>query len=92
MIDKKRRRLLGWVGFFAGLFATASFVPQIILVWDMRPEPATAISLPMYVVFCIGVSLWLTYGVLFKSWPIIFWNAVTLLLSLTILIYKLIYG
>jgi len=43
----------------------------------------------MYLIFSLGVLLWLIYGVLIQAWPVIIANAVTLLLSLWILWMKI---
>jgi MtN3 and saliva related transmembrane protein len=80
------------LGILAGICTTSAFVPQVFTVWNMRPVPATSISLPMYVMFTIGVLGWAFYGVKIKSQSIIIMNSVTSMLALSILIYKCIYG
>jgi MtN3 and saliva related transmembrane protein len=47
------------------------------------------LSLGMYLIFCTGVALWLTYGILISDLPIILTNVVTLVLALSILYFKL---
>lgn len=78
------------LGFFAGAFTTAAFVPQALQVW--RSRSTRDISLGMYVVFVIGVGLWLAYGVALGSLPVILANSVTLLLAAFVLIMKLKHG
>jgi len=46
----------------------------------------------MYAVFILGVVLWLVYGVLIDSWPIILANCVTLLLAGVVLAMKVKFG
>ena len=46
----------------------------------------------MYAMFTLGVALWLVYGLLVSAWPVVAANAVTLALSLCILLMKLRYG
>ena len=41
--------------------------------------------------FAAGVALWLVYGLMISSWPVILANAVTLLLALAILTMKIRY-
>ena len=75
------------LGFAAAIFTTTSFVPQavkIVINHDTR-----SISLWMYAMFTLGVALWLVYGLTLGALPIILANAVTLLLSGTILVLKL---
>ena len=56
------------------------------------PEALTrdtrGISLAMYAVFTVGIALWLVYGVLLRSWPMIIANIVTLGLASAILAMK----
>ena len=74
------------VGYAAGLLATAAFVPQVAKSFKARSTPD--ISLGMYLLFCAGVGLWLLYGLLISSWPVVASNAVTLALSGAVLILK----
>ncbi|HCT59807.1 MAG TPA: hypothetical protein DGA22_02860 [Acidobacterium sp.] len=79
--------LLTLAGYCAAVCTTLSFVPQLVRVWRLRS--ARDISLTMFLVFSIGVFLWLVYGISIRSIPVILANAVTLALSLAILILKL---
>lgn len=74
------------IGFIAALLTTSAFVPQAWMT--VRTRDTRSISLAMYVVFNIGITLWLSYGVLIDSRPMIWANVVTLLLSMTILAVK----
>jgi MtN3 and saliva related transmembrane protein len=78
------------VGFIAAILTTVAFVPQIVRVW--RTRSVQDISLSMYTLFTLGVVLWLVYGILIYSWPIIFANCVTLLLAGAVLIMKVKFG
>ena len=49
-------------------------------------------SLPAFVTFTVGVGMWIAYGVLQNHPPIIFWNAVTMVLAAAIVAMKLRYG
>lgn len=74
------------VGFSAGLCSMASFTPQIIKTW--RERDARSISLRMYVVTVTGFALWVTYGLMIGSLPILATNIVCLTLSGLILAMK----
>jgi MtN3 and saliva related transmembrane protein len=79
--------LAGWVGSSAALLTTAAFVPQ---AWHtFRTRDVSGISLAMYATFTVGIALWLVYGVLIQAWPVIAANAVTLVLSIAILVMKI---
>ena len=77
------------IGFVAAFCTTAAFVPQLVRV--LRLRSAREISLPTFLLFSIGVFLWLLYGIYTGSKPVIASNIVTLVLSLSILILKLRY-
>lgn len=76
-----------------GLVATActalAFLPQVIKTW--RTRSTGDLSLPMFLLMTFGVFLWLVYGVVLRDLPLIIGNAVTLLLSGSILFCKLRY-
>lgn len=75
------------IGLAAGFCTTVAFLPQAIKTW--RTKSAKDLSLGMYLTFCTGVALWLTYGILISDLPIILTNVVTLILALSILYFKL---
>ena len=75
------------LGSVAAVFTTFSFVPQAIKV--VQEGNTEAISLGMYLSFTFGVCLWLAYGLMLESWPLIAANGVTLLLAGTILGLKM---
>ncbi len=75
------------IGYVAATLTTASFLPQ---AWyTFRTRDVRGISLGMYLIFVLGVSLWLAYGVMVVAWPIVIANAVTLILAGLILLMKL---
>jgi MtN3 and saliva related transmembrane protein len=77
------------LGFAAAFCTTAAFVPQLVRV--VRLRSARDISLPTFLMFSIGVFLWLLYGLYTGSKPVIASNLVTLILSVSILILKVRY-
>jgi MtN3 and saliva related transmembrane protein len=77
------------LGFIAGILTTVAFIPQVVKIWQTKH--ARDISLGMFAIFSSGVLLWLFYGIQIGSLPVIVANAVTLGLSLTILVFKLRY-
>jgi MtN3 and saliva related transmembrane protein len=78
------------IGYTAAVLTTLSFVPQFWRTW--RTRDVSGISLAMYAAFAAGVFLWLVYGLLVGSWPIVVANAVTLALALAILAMKVRWG
>jgi MtN3 and saliva related transmembrane protein len=75
------------VGYLAAILTTIAFVPQALTSW--RTRDLSGVSLPMYSIFTAGVAMWLAYGVMLGSWPIIIANALTLALSGTVLALKM---
>ena len=78
------------IGLAAAILSSIAFVPQVIKIW--KTKSAKDISLGMFVIFCTGLILWLVYGVLIKSLPVVAANAVTLVLALSILVLKIKHG
>ena len=70
------------VGFIAASFTTFAFVPQVFKIWKNRN--ISGVSISMYVIMLIGISMWLFYGFLIKSLAVIVANIVTGLLQLFI--------
>lgn len=78
--------LVDLAGGAAAVCSMASFTPQLVKIW--REQDASSVSLRMYVVTVTGFSLWIAYGVLSRSWPVVLANSVCLILSAAILTLK----
>lgn len=76
-----------WIGIVAGTLTTIAFVPQVLRVW--RTRTARDLSLATFAIFMTGVALWLVYGVMIASVPIVLANAVTLVLAGSIVLMKI---
>jgi len=61
-------------------------LPQVLKTW--KTKSTEDISAIMFITFCLGLFLWLIYGLLINSLPIIFANALTLIFSSIILYFK----
>ncbi len=81
--------LISLLGYFAGTLTTLAFLPQLLKV--IKTRSTKDISLLMFIVFTIGIFLWLIYGLLIASPPIIIANLVTLAIASMILFFKLKY-
>jgi len=75
------------LGLVAGTCTTVAFIPQVLQVW--RTRSAQDISIGMYSVFIVGVALWLVYGLVVNSMPVVVSNLVTLLLASAVLGMKM---
>ncbi len=75
------------IGNIAAFLTTSSFLPQAIKT--IKTRDTESLSFPMYLLFVIGVALWLVYGILNKQLPIILGNLITLILAGIILVVML---
>lgn len=78
------------VGGAAAICSMSSFAPQLAKIW--RERDASQISLRMYVVTVAGFSLWIAFGVLTRSWPVVGSNLVCLVLAAAILALRIRFG
>lgn len=78
------------LGFAAAVLTTLCWVPQALQT--IRTRDTSGISLWTQGIFAAGIVLWLVYGVLLMSWPLITANAISLCLVLVILAMKLRHG
>ena len=75
-----------WIGNIAAILTSISFLPQAIQI--IKTKDTKSISLPMYIMFVVGIVLWLIYGFLREDIPLILANVVTLILAGLILWFK----
>ncbi|MCK5831059.1 MAG: SemiSWEET transporter [Methylococcales bacterium] len=75
------------LGYCAAFLTTSSFLPQAFLT--LKTRDTRSLSLSMYTLFTTGVLLWLIYGIQKLDYAIIFANSITLLLSASILGFKI---
>ena len=75
------------LGLIAGLFTTIAFVPQVVKIW--KSKQAQDVSFAMFAIFSTGVALWIVYGFIIGSLPVILANSVTFALALAVIILKL---
>ena len=77
------------VGTAGGVVSSVTFLPQVIKT--AKEKSAKNISLPMFLLVTFSVILWLAYGIILKSTPIIFTNTCVLIMSLIMIYLKLKY-
>jgi MtN3 and saliva related transmembrane protein len=75
------------LGYAAGILTTIAFLPQAIQM--IRTRQARDISMTWAVTMTAGVFLWLCYGIMKQSFPMISANSITLLLLFIILFFKI---
>ncbi len=77
------------VGFVAAILTTIAYLPQVIKTW--KSKSAADLSLGLFSILTTGVFLWLVYGIMIGNGPIIASNVITLLLTGSMLYFKLRY-
>lgn len=75
------------VGYAAASLTTLSFFPQAIKT--VRSGDTRGISLPMYVLFTAGITLWGLYGLITHDGPLITANGLTLIPAVVVLERKI---
>lgn len=75
------------IGLIAATLTTSSFIPQVYKAWKYKSTKD--ISLVMYLILFIGSVLWLYYGLMIQSVPVIMANGITSTLVAFVVILKL---
>ncbi|MFM2325947.1 MAG: hypothetical protein RIR31_149 [Bacteroidota bacterium] len=77
------------LGLAAGTITSITFLPQVIQIW--KTKSAKDLSMQMLLLLIVGVSMWLTYGILVADAAIIYTNSMVLTMSLILFYFKLKY-
>ena len=81
---------IAFIGAAAGACTTLAYLPQVIQAW--RTRSTHDVSLRMYLLMVTGTVLWLAYGLALGDAPLIAANAVSFVLTGSILFLKLRHG
>jgi MtN3 and saliva related transmembrane protein len=81
--------LVSLIGFGAGTLCTLAYLPQAL--HSFRTKSVRDLSLVMLISLNVGLLLWVAYGFLIHSLPLILPNAVTFFLAFPLLIMKIRY-
>lgn len=77
------------IGLVAGACTSLAAVPQLVKTW--KTKEVDNISMKMFLLYVVGMSLWLTYGIVRSDVPIIVTNAIALTFHGMMLFLKLKY-
>jgi len=78
------------IGFVAGILTSINMIPQIIK--SIKTKKVEDVSLWMYIIYDIGLALWVTYGVMILSYPIMVMDGIAFLCSLLVTYLKIRYN
>ncbi len=77
------------VGLVAATFTTISLFPQLMRSWRTRKKPSNDGTFVTYsILFCVGIFLWLVYGISKTDLPMIVANSLSFLQGIMILIIQ----
>jgi MtN3 and saliva related transmembrane protein len=77
------------LGLVAGACTSTAAVPQLIKTW--KTKEAGDVSTGMFLLYVVGMSLWLTYGIIRSDIPIIATNSLALTFHGMMLYFKIKY-
>ncbi|BCA86813.1 hypothetical protein EsVE80_23360 [Enterococcus saigonensis] len=75
------------LGLIAGVLTGISFIPQSIKT--IRTKDTSSISLSTYILYTLGVMLWIIYGLIIEDFAVFLTNIVTIVPCVIILVIKL---
>lgn len=78
------------MGYIAGILVVISLLPQTIKSW--KTKSTKDLSLWRYIIYIVGLVIWITYAVIIKNGPVAVMNSIGLILAVSILYLKLRYG
>lgn len=78
------------IGSIAAVLTTFAFLPQVVIK-VIKTKDTESIALGMYLMQVVGIGLWLVHGLAIQDLPLIAANSISLILSATILAYKIKY-
>lgn len=77
------------LGLIGGTLTTSSFVPQVVKA--LKTKSMHDVSLGMFALLSAGILVWIIYGFMIGSFPVIVANIISLIFSTVILVYKIIH-
>jgi MtN3 and saliva related transmembrane protein len=77
------------IGLVAATFTTISLFPQLLRSWKTRSKPSGDRTFATYsMLFCVGIFLWLVYGIYKNDLPMMVANSLSFLQGIAILIIQ----
>ena len=77
------------VGLVAATFTTISLFPQLLKSWRTRSKPTKDNTFTTYsMLFCVGIFLWLVYGIYLSDLPMIVANSLSFMQGFVILVIQ----
>lgn len=77
------------VGHIGAFLSSITFMPQVYLAW--KTKSVGDLSLNMILIVITSTVVWLVYGIALILWPVIIANSIIFVLSVTLLVFKLMF-
>lgn len=77
------------LGLAAGACTSLAAVPQLVKTW--KTKEVGDVSTSMFLLYVVGMSMWLTYGIIRSDIPIVATNAIALTFHGLMLFFKIKY-
>lgn len=81
------QQLIENIGYVGSILSSITFIPQVYKSW--KSKSVGDLSFTMVLIVVSSTIVWLTYGYLISSGPVLVANTVVLLLTLVLLYFKL---
>jgi MtN3 and saliva related transmembrane protein len=78
------------IGFTAGVFTSINIIPQIILT--IKTKKVEDISIWMFLIYDLGLFLWVSYGFIIQSYPVMIMDGLAFLTSMFMTYMKIRYS
>ena len=78
------------LGLIAAALTTSAFLPQVYKTW--KTKNVEALSMPMLLLFFVGIIFWFIYGVFLGSLALILANGITIGSYALLIFFKIKYG
>lgn len=79
-----------YLGFVAGALTSTGYIPQLVKGYRTRRLEDVSLLMPM--ILCIGMAMWLVYGLVKDDVAIIVANVVGVTLTALLVAMKMLYG
>jgi MtN3 and saliva related transmembrane protein len=78
------------LGFIAGILTTAAYVPQVHKAWHTKSTKD--LSGEYLIITAVGLFIWIVYGMVISSYPLMAANVVSISLVLSLIYIKATHG
>ena len=78
------------IGFSAGVFTSINIIPQIIQT--IKTKKVEDISIWMFLIYDLGLFLWVSYGIMIHSFPVMIMDGIAFLTSMFMTYMKIKYS